>query len=126
SGAPLPANASRGAAPTAPAATSPASTRRRAGDGAVPVRWWIVAAIAAPSAALELGREQQQRERLRRVGGALELARGFVAAQRAEAAFGEATRVDDAAGALGDARRPLDALPHGVWTEPVVGAVAPA
>ena len=61
-----------------------------------------------------------------RVGGALELLRGLAAEQRPEASFGEPPRVDDAAGALGEARRPFDALPHRVGTEPILAAVAPA
>ena len=45
---------------------------------------------------------------------------------RAEALGGEAPGVDAAAGAVGEAGRPLDPLPDRVGAEPVVAAIAPA
>src|SRR5450755_1375823 len=134
-GPPAPANDSVDQAPSAPAAAAAPSTRRRAGSagaadrtrrdvGAAECRFMSV--LDAASAALELRREQEQGERLGAVGGALDLPRRFRAQQRAQALRAELARVDAAPGAIGDSRRPFDALPYRVGSKPVVGTIAPA
>ena len=78
------------------------------------------------SAALELGRHQQQREGLRPSAARSICVRVLVAQQRAEACAASARASTRRAEALGQARRPLDALPDRVRPQPVFGVVGPA
>src|SRR5437867_8571811 len=83
--------------------------------------------ISSPlSAALELGGHQQQHQRLRPIGRALDLACTVLAEQGAEAVAGDTACVDAAADALGHPRGPFDALPYRIGAQPLVGTVGPA